>query len=130
MPSPARGPRPLRSCDEREPAGAQRLTPRLKVWLERDGEYAFGYGLCQILQAVNRTGSIKHAAASLGKSYRHIWGRIKAAERILGTRLVQTHVGGKDAQRSGLTEEAAHLLGRFLAVRARLLSMLSDEFGR
>lgn len=48
----------------------------MKVWLERDGRYAFGLGMCEILRAVDRTGSIKRAAAELGKSYRHVWGRI------------------------------------------------------
>ncbi len=106
------------------------LTPRLKVWLERDGEYAFGYGLCQILQAVDRAGSIKHAATTLGKSYRHIWGRVKEAERILQTRLVVTQVGGKDVQRSELTANARRLVERFLRARKRLLKLLAEEFGR
>src|SRR6516165_12164286 len=38
-----------------------RFTPRIKVWLETDGEYVFGFGVCAILQAVDRTGSIKQS---------------------------------------------------------------------
>jgi hypothetical protein len=38
------------------------LEPRVKVWLETDGDYAFGLGICEILQAVDRAGSIKLAA--------------------------------------------------------------------
>ena len=72
-----------------------RLVPRVKVWLEQDGGYAFGLGLADILQAVGRTGSIKAAAAELGKSYRHVWARIKQAERALGERLVEARVGGE-----------------------------------
>src|SRR5262245_35427932 len=64
------------------------LTPRVKVWLEAGGRYAFGFGISEILQAVGRAGSIKQAAADLGKSYRHVWGRIKAAEAALGRPLV------------------------------------------
>src|SRR5262249_59178773 len=79
------------------------LVPRLKVWLETGGRYAFGFGLAQILQAVERAGSIKRAARDLGKSYRHVWGRIKEAEGCLGQRLVKTQVGGNDTQRSSLT---------------------------
>jgi molybdate transport system regulatory protein len=114
----------------RTSASLRQLTPRLKVWLERGGEYAFGYGLCQILQAVERAGSIKHAAADLAKSYRHIWGRVKEAERILDVRLVETQVGGKDVQRSELTAEAKRLVDRYLRVRERLLRLLKEEFGR
>ena len=72
------------------------FTPRVKVWLEVEGRYAFGLGISEILQAVERAGSIKGAAAELGKSYRHVWGRVKQAEEALGTRLVQTQVGGRE----------------------------------
>ena len=79
------------------------MVPRVKVWLEAEGRYAFGFGLCEMLQAVHQTGSIKQAAANIGKSYRYVWGRIKAAEEVLGEEIVEAHVGGAGAQRSSLT---------------------------
>lgn len=112
----------------RSSASIGQFTPRLKVWLERNGAYAFGHGLCQILEAVAQTGSIKHAAAELGKSYRYVWGRIKKAEATLGFRLVETQVGGKVAQRSELTAAARRLVERFVKARRRLLTLLSKEF--
>src|SRR5262249_60608616 len=90
------------------------LQPRVKVWLEAGGRYAFGFGVCEMLQAVDRHRSIKQAAAALGKSYRYVWGRIKAAEATLGRQLVETHVGGGDGQRSALTEGSPHLCGHFV----------------
>src|SRR5260370_49291 len=82
------------------------LVPRVKVWLETDGRYAFGFGLAEMLQAVDRAGSIKQAAIHLGKSYRYVWGRIKEAEKVLGQQLVETQVGGQGVQRSSLTPMA------------------------
>src|SRR6476620_5487654 len=93
------------------------LTPRVKVWFESDGGYSFGFGLIAILQAVDRAGSIKQAAGDLGQSYRHVWGRIKAAENALGTPLVETHVGGQGTQRSNLTAMAQELIRNFLVMR-------------
>lgn len=104
------------------------LRPRLKIWLEADDRYAFGYGLCQILQAIERFGSIKHAAAALGKSYRYVWGRLQSAQRSLGRQLVEAHVGGKGIQRSALTPEARRLVADFLALRERMLQLLQDQF--
>src|SRR5437016_14338710 len=75
------------------------LVPRVKVWIELGGRYAFGLGISDILQAVGRAGSIKQAAADLGKSYRHVWGRIKEAEECLGRPLVEARVGGRGARR-------------------------------
>jgi molybdate transport system regulatory protein len=105
-----------------------RLVPRVKIWLEIDGRYAFGFGLSEMLRAIDETGSIKQAAADLGKSYRYVWGRIKAAEKTLGRQLVQTQVGGKDAQRSCLTDEARRLVADFQAVRLRMFRAVQDEF--
>jgi molybdate transport system regulatory protein len=106
------------------------LVPRVKVWLETKGHYAFGFGLSQMLEAVDRAGSIKRAAHDLGKSYRYVWGRIKEAEKALGRQLVETQVGGKDVQRSFLTAEARQLVEDFLAVRSRLIQLTEQEFTR
>jgi molybdate transport system regulatory protein len=105
------------------------LVPRVKVWLEARGCYAFGFGMSEILQAVDRAGSIKQAASRLGKSYRYIWGRIKKAEQALGQQLVETQVGGKDSQRSFLTAPARQLVGDFLALRERMIQVVREECG-
>ena len=105
-----------------------RLRPRIKVWLETDGRYAFGFGMSEILRAVDKHGSIKQAAGALGKSYRYVWGRLKEAERALGQTLVETHVGGKDLQRSFLTPAARQLVDDFLAIRHRMIQVADQEF--
>jgi len=105
-----------------------RLTPRVKVWLEQEGEYVFGFGLSEILKAVQETGSIKAAAGLLGKSYRHIWGRIKQAERALGIALVETRVGGQQTDRSALTSTALRLVADYDALRQRVFDVVQEEF--
>jgi molybdate transport repressor ModE-like protein len=106
------------------------LIPRVKGWLEVGRSYAFGYGLSKIREAVGRAGSIKQAAGDLGLSYRYVWGRIKEAESAPGRRLVETHVGGRDPQRSALTPEARRLVADFLALRARMTELVQREFAR
>ncbi len=104
------------------------LVPRIKIWFEKDGEYAFGFGLCEILTAVHEQGSIKIAAESIGKSYRHVWGRIKDAEAILDRPLVLTRVGGKTEQRSELSEDAKQMLESFMTLRETMKQVLEQEF--
>ena len=106
------------------------LLPRFKVWLELGGRYAFGLGVAEILQAVERAGSIKQAAADLGKSYRYVWGRLKQAEHLLGRPLVEARVGGQGSQRSSLTPEARQLAAAFLALRGRMKQAVQEEFAR
>lgn len=109
-------------------AGRKRMQARVKVWLEIDGRYVFGFGISEILKAVEATGSIKAGAESLGKSYRYVWGRIKKAERALGEPLVETRVGGKGVDRSSLTELAGRLVADYDALRGRMFEVVQQEF--
>jgi molybdate transport system regulatory protein len=104
--------------------------PRIKVWLEIDGQYVFGFGLSRILKAVRATGSIKAASERLGKSYRYVWGRIKKAEAVLGGPLVESRVGGKDLRRSCLTASASKLVADYDALRERMFEVVRQEFSR
>jgi len=106
------------------------LAPRVKVWLEMEGHYVFGFGISEILRAVGKAGSIKHAAAEIGMSYRYVWGRVKKAEQVLGRRLVETQVGGQGAQRSFLTPEGQRLSAAFLAFRSSMTELARKEFAR
>ena len=109
---------------------ADRVTPRAKLWLEVNSQYVFGLGISEILKAVQHTGSIKAAAQEVGKSYRHVWDKIKQAEQALGVPLVRTQVGGKDARRSELSELAQDLVRDFDACRQRLFELVQVEFSQ
>jgi molybdate transport system regulatory protein len=100
------------------------------VWLEIDGEYIFGRGISDILKAIAEQGSIKEAARSVGKSYRHVWARIKETEQALGAELVRTQVGGSDVRRSELTNLGRDLVEDFDALRSQVLTLVDREFQR
>jgi molybdate transport system regulatory protein len=102
----------------------------VKVWLEVGGQYGFGFGIAEILQAVDRVGSIKLAASRLNRSYRYVWNRIKKAEDALGLTLVETQVGGQGLQRSNLTDTARHLVVDFMAIRNRIMKVMTQESAR
>ncbi len=107
-----------------------RVTPRAKLWLEVNRQYVFGLGISEILKAIQHTGSIKAAAREVGKSYRHVWDKIKRAEQALGVPLVRTQVGGKDARRSELSALALDLVRDFETFRQRLFELVQVEFSQ
>ena len=107
---------------------ASKVRPRIKVWLERDGQYAFGFGISRILKAVESAGSIKAAAVQLEKSYRYVWGRIKKAEKVLGEPLVKTRVGGAGVGRSSLTPVARQLVTDYDTLRQQMIDMVARQF--
>jgi molybdate transport repressor ModE-like protein len=108
-------------------AGNPILRPRIKVWMQGPNGFGFGSRFIAILEAVQRTGSIKHAAAEVGWSYRHVWSRIKRAEAALGCTLVTTQLGGPGKDRSELTPAARQIVSRFHELRTRLLNLASRD---
>ena len=116
----------------------KQIQPRVKVWLEtvgqenggreRGGQYVFGLGISDILKAVESSGSIKAAAELLGKSYRHVWSRVKEAEEALGQPLVDARRGGSGTSRSSLTKLAVQLVGDYDALRRRMFEVVEEEF--
>lgn len=86
---------------------------RFKLWLEEDGNQVFGEGICELLLAVDRLGSINQAAKSLNMSYRQAWGHIQKTERRLGVKLLVRQVGGQAGGGARLTPEAEEILRRY-----------------
>lgn len=72
--------------------------------------------LFDLLQSVEREGSIRHAAVALGASYRHVWGQLKHWEEVLGEPLVVWTQG----QPARLTPFAERLLWAERRARTRL----------
>lgn len=84
------------------------------VWLERGGAYLIGAREAQLLDAVERVGSIKEAAKTLELSYRTAWARIRELERVLGEPLVRSRAGGAGGGATSLTAEGRELVQRLL----------------
>ncbi|MCM0756398.1 LysR family transcriptional regulator [Desulfovibrio aminophilus] len=95
---------------EAERSGS-RPTVRLHLWLERNGDMCFGAGRAQLLFEVERLGSLKKAAESLGMSYRAAWGKIQQSERILGFKLVESR--GSRRQGIVLTSQGRAMAEQF-----------------
>ncbi len=81
------------------------LTPGIRLWLSQSGTGVFGRGKWQLLDAIDKTGSLQAAAAALGISYRKAWGDLRKAEKALEVSLIERHRGGAAGGNSSLTEE-------------------------
>lgn len=83
-------------------SGIDRPVVRLHMWLETKDGVFFGIGRVQLLEFIERTGSLKAAAERMGMSYRAAWGKIKASEKIIGFKLIEKVGGNRSGHR--LTE--------------------------
>lgn len=91
---------------------ARTPTLRLHVWLEMDDGLFFGLGRAQLLERIQKYGSLSKAAQEMHMSYRAAWGKIKKTEEIMGVKLVEKVGGNKSGYR--LTEDGRRITEQFL----------------
>jgi molybdate transport system regulatory protein len=106
------------------------MQPEVKVRVLEDQRAVFGDQEMRLLEAIARQGTLAEGAGGLGLSYRAAWGRIKAMELAMGTKLVESTVGGSGGGSTRLTEPARSLLDRYVRFRTALGEYAQQEFAR
>src|SRR5262245_15147132 len=81
-----------------------------------------GPGKIQLLDAIDKGGSIRAGAAALGMSYRRAWLLVDAVNRLFRTPAVQTALGGRGGGTAVLTP-----LGREVVRRYRAMQRAADR---
>ena len=77
-------------------------------------EKFFGPGIAELLIKIEKTGSIRSAAAQMEMAYSKAWKMIKAAEKQLEFKIIETQAGGKKGGGSTLTPECSEFLKKYL----------------
>jgi molybdate transport system regulatory protein len=106
------------------------MQPELKVRVLEDKRAVFGDNEMRLLEAIERGGTLSDGAIALGVSYRAAWGKIKAMEAAMGTKLVETTVGGSGGGSSRLTAAARRLLAQYVRFRTALGEYAAQEFAK
>jgi molybdate transport system regulatory protein len=105
-----------------------RLKSRQWIVDEKD-RIIMGEGRKEILETIDRTGSINQTAKVMKMSYKGVWGKIKATEEYYKIRVVDTD------RKAGtrLTDEGRALLDRYSRLKKRCLEaedrIFRDIFG-
>ena len=79
-------------------------------------EFAIGPGKADLLEAIDRTGSISAAGRDLGMSYRRAWLLVDAMNRCWKDRVVETVAGGARERGARLTETGRSILASYRAM--------------
>lgn len=85
--------------------------------IDDNGQKFFGEGPARLLHAVEETGSLRAAAASMGMAYTKALKILKNAEAALGYPLTIRVTGGKHGGGSCLTPEGKEWLNRYESYR-------------
>ncbi|HTB62617.1 MAG TPA: LysR family transcriptional regulator [Opitutales bacterium] len=96
------------------------IEPRFRVSFGRN--FSFGPGKAELLEHIQKTGSITDAAKAMGMSYMRAWMLIKSINRAQPSPLVQTTRGGRTRGGAKLSAEGIALLHYYRQLENRSLS--------
>ncbi|MBY8821641.1 winged helix-turn-helix domain-containing protein [Sphingomonas colocasiae] len=100
---------------------------KLKAQLYCGDEIAMGPGKADLLEAIEREGSISRAGQAMGMSYRRTWLLVDAMNRCWSERLVETISGGASNRGARLTPCGQEVLRLYRAIEHQLESVASGE---
>ena len=94
------------------------LKLKSRQWIvDEQNNIIMGEGRKEILENIERTGSINQTAKIMKMSYKGVWSKIKATESYLKTRIVDTD----KRHGSHLTTEGKILLKKYALLKRRCL---------
>ncbi|WP_341225541.1 LysR family transcriptional regulator [uncultured Arcticibacterium sp.] len=76
-----------------------------RFWIESENEKFLGSGRVELLEKIDRLGSISKAAAEMKMAYRKAWGLIKSMNELSDKPLVIKQTGGKHGGGTVVTTE-------------------------
>ena len=81
-----------------------------RFWLTKDGRSFLGSGRIELLNLIEKTGSINAAAKEMKMSYKAAWERINSMNELADEPIIQRKVGGKGGGGTTLTPYAHELI--------------------
>jgi molybdate transport system regulatory protein len=100
-----------------------------KIWLETNEKIGvLGDKKCELLRAIDDTGSLIEAVKKLGLTYRRTWGNLRKIENKLGFPLIVPARGGATGGSTKLTCEARIIIAAFEKFHAEYDSVIYNGF--
>ncbi len=95
-------------------------------WIvDEDNNIIIGKGRAEILENIEKTGSINQTAKMMQMSYKAVWSKIKATEKHMNARIV--HTDRKEGSR--LSQTGRDLLAKYKLLKAQCVSADDKIFG-
>jgi molybdate transport system regulatory protein len=100
---------------------------RLTIRIDLTDDAAFGPGKARLLELIEKTGSIRGAAAAMSMSYRRAWLLLKEIETVIGAPALATRTGGAKGGGASLTERGRTVLEHYRTIEQRATQAVASE---
>ena len=102
-----------------------------RIWLETTSanvtERFMGIGRMELLQHIQRTGSINQAAKAMRMSYKRAWELVHSMNTLADAPLVTTQTGGEKGGGALVTAEGERYITHYRGLHERFRQFLIDE---
>lgn len=102
------------------------LKLQIRILLEQN--IAFGPGKADLLEAIERTGSISQAAKSMNMSYRRAWQLVDTMNQCFQTALVETQTGGTHGGGAAITALGQKVLQHYRQMQINAQQALEHDY--
>ncbi|MCF6201706.1 MAG: TOBE domain-containing protein [Hydrogenimonas sp.] len=102
------------------------------IWFESDGSAFFGKGRIELLEQIERTGSISKAAKAMKMSYKAAWDAVNEMNSLSSEPIVERATGGRGGGGTRLTpkgREYIEIFKKITRLQERLFSLLGESGG-
>lgn len=86
-----------------------------------------GPGRADLLELIDKTGSISAAGKAMGMSYKRAWGLVQALNEGFGQALVESSRGGASQGGAHLTEAGHFVLDRYRSMQDKTRQAIAEE---
>ncbi len=100
---------------------------KIKLQVACGGEWAFGPGKADLLEAIDRCGSISAAGRAMGMSYRRAWLLVETMNRCWSSPLVDTTPGGGTEKGARLTPCGREILDAYRTIEANIVIEAAED---
>lgn len=102
---------------------------RGRIWVEDEaGNKLFGVGIYELLMKVKSGGSLSEAAKNMKMSYNKAHNLVKALEKRVGFKVLDTKIGGSRGGGSSLTDGGEDLLRRYSETMEKLQVDMEEAY--
>jgi molybdate transport system regulatory protein len=103
------------------------LTAKGKIWIETPLGRFIGIGKIELMEKIQRLGSIRQAAMEMQMSYRKAWGLIEQMNQMAGTPLVVSQRGGKGGGQAVITEAGERFMTLYKTYQDNFQAFLQSQ---
>ncbi|HEX8059779.1 MAG TPA: ModE family transcriptional regulator [Cyclobacteriaceae bacterium] len=100
---------------------------RNRCWIEINGEKFFGPGPAELLERIDKTGSVAKAAKAMDMSYKKAWDLVSELNAKGSKPYVLAHKGGKKGGGAEVTPAGMKVLSEYRKLTGKLDDILSKH---